>query len=922
MVETALSIWAARDDESKDEIVSTYVDANSFLPGGLLQEVAEAIKFRTSTIRRARGDQLARLLRRAADKSSGRDLHQNLLTTYFMHGQVELLSRVYDAFGVGHDGVEVQQPILESSLDADLIRKNLPNLIETSESHELLFCMQVMAAVCTPAWAPAVETILAELQDLIGDAERADLRQEEIEIDERSMPLHPISEQCLVLVEESCDSEGAAEFPHVVEETTFPEFTALDRLLIRSVVSSVNETEGAIETDDLDDLVQEVLELNDSRVQSQFHRGFLDALAGREVETAGPGTNRERRAWYLVGYSKGTIRREGSEAAGVLFTRLSDRDQGIFLEEPGVSSGLMLIGNLVRPLLFAGHTQLAEAWIRTYLGNAAPVVLPEVVEWARYELVDGDAANVERVLDLCNVNLDKLGKRFDPPPASLVSKLKRRLAVALRLQGKMTAAEAIVDELLTTEKNPKLIAPLLGDKLLIRLGIKGVEGLKLGEADSRASLLCAVDGCSDLIGRARKMEPHVSPVIRIAAALPSVVKDSKDDNLREEAARNLEEAIIYMGSRNEHLWRSKGVDSRAKFYLSLVQLRAIDPTLSAQAVGRLMTLLNDGLNEPIDLLSDAVNHAVIQEAPKADLLARELVRRQPQRVLMALDLSALVKRSVTFRASIVDALEANQEILTSSERWGAWCGVLAGALAADEREIELACRALDELESLAELDNYALDFAALLDDRANWDPAWSQTEVDLARFRVLEAAGDLVNARASLSAVIHRAISEGSRDVIDLFDLLESLGAADGDLVDIRHRLSSAGLAETTSDHALLALTPKSGKPVRVLFIGGDERQAIYEADLRVELEGSLPGCSFNFQFPGWGSNWNKKKDFFDSQYGDCDAVVIMRFVRTHFGRYLRKLAAEYEIPWIACTGHGRDSILRSVLNAVEVVRR
>ena len=69
MVETPQRIWAAQGDESKAEIVSTFIDANGTLPAHLVEEVARAIKYRDSTIRKARGDHLFRLVRKAADTS-------------------------------------------------------------------------------------------------------------------------------------------------------------------------------------------------------------------------------------------------------------------------------------------------------------------------------------------------------------------------------------------------------------------------------------------------------------------------------------------------------------------------------------------------------------------------------------------------------------------------------------------------------------------------------------------------------------------------------------------------------------------------------------------------------------------------------------------------------------------------------------
>jgi hypothetical protein len=52
----------------------------------------------------------------------------------------------------------------------------------------------------------------------------------------------------------------------------------------------------------------------------------------------------------------------------------------------------------------------------------------------------------------------------------------------------------------------------------------------------------------------------------------------------------------------------------------------------------------------------------------------------------------------------------------------------------------------------------------------------------------------------------------------------------------------------------------------------------------------------------------------------EADAVVIMRFVRTLLGRTLRALCSEHDRPWVACTGHGRDSLLGAIEEAVRLL--
>jgi sulfite reductase alpha subunit-like flavoprotein len=59
-------------------------------------------------------------------------------------------------------------------------------------------------------------------------------------------------------------------------------FTSVDRMLIHAGADSAQEVEGAPDPLTVEDMLEEVLELNGSRHESFFPRGFVDALQDRE----------------------------------------------------------------------------------------------------------------------------------------------------------------------------------------------------------------------------------------------------------------------------------------------------------------------------------------------------------------------------------------------------------------------------------------------------------------------------------------------------------------------------------------------------------------------------------------------------------------------------------------------------------------
>ena len=107
-----------------------------------------------------------------------------------------------------------------------------------------------------------------------------------------------------------------------------------------------------------------------------------------------------------------------------------------------------------------------------------------------------------------------------------------------------------------------------------------------------------------------------------------------------------------------------------------------------------------------------------------------------------------------------------------------------------------------------------------------------------------------------------------------------------------------------------------------VLFVGGNETQEQYRHLLDAEIRDRYAGStSVEWFFSGWSSNWMKVAESIEStlRSRQPSAVVLMTFVRTNFGQWVRRTAGENGLPWVACTGHGRASMARAVDRAVRL---
>lgn len=100
----------------------------------------------------------------------------------------------------------------------------------------------------------------------------------------------------------------------------------------------------------------------------------------------------------------------------------------------------------------------------------------------------------------------------------------------------------------------------------------------------------------------------------------------------------------------------------------------------------------------------------------------------------------------------------------------------------------------------------------------------------------------------------------------------------------------------------------------KVIFVGGDERQARVVRKLR--LAPDLEVVSIQ---PAWNRNWNKALGAVERAAGDADAIAISTDVPTELGKSLRRLARSRGIPWTAGRARGRTAICGLIDQAREL---
>lgn len=736
-------------------------------------------------------------------------------------------------------------------------------------------------------------------------------------------------------VDPASDGVGYAEPSGRNDDSRLPRpqsFTTLDRVLIRTIVSALNRVEGSLPWEELEDLVQELIELNDSRARSWFHRGFLDRLRDGPLAPRRAGDNDDRRAWYLAGWMLGAMRRESRPEVSSLLDRLDRGDRSLLLES-GSEPGLLVAKVLFRPLLEAGAYQQARMWLEAHAAEAPTEALQALLDWSERVLSESEVDDITvPLLEIARSAAERSGYAMAP---WLLWDLERRRAIALRRSGRHEQARAILEQLLQEVENPADRALLLGHVALVRLGVRRLEDFAVPEREelreafhaALAELTPAIREEVVAAEEAIALGPDaVSPLPYLCLGFSAVLRNEKGGTPElEEAVGWLRRATELMTTSSEVVWTRSGLRDRCSAYLALLELREVAPASAGGATDRLCAALDAGVELPGDLLLEALENAILTGARGAEVLAKVIFSRQPRALVGRFppdDLGALFARSEGLRNRLREWLESGDVPLSADERFQGFRGLLAAARASCPPDEESASAALDGMERLARDTRIAPKWLDVLlgpsapEGEALWEPFWSRTERDEALFRLALIRGRREDARALAHGLFRDAAADGDCDRAEgIVEHLRIFGYHDPELEANVQRLR-----ERSGAGAVLQPSPVF-RSVKVLFIGGNETQKRYEAEVRDAVEHLRPGTRVEFAFPGWSSNIGRFVKRIDSRFDEADVVVVMRFVRTELGHRIRRLAGERDIPWVACTGHGRDSMVRSVVRAVDMVQ-
>ena len=728
-----------------------------------------------------------------------------------------------------------------------------------------------------------------------------------------------------------------------VKEEELPDFsspedihTPLNQALIRLCIDVAAQVQGAPTKEDLELIVKEYLSLNGQYNQSWYLAGFAAGLdlVSRDLTSDSLARNDLRSAWNYVGYLKGLLRRETTESARIVdsITNSDSSDFFLMLKE-GMGSE---IANRIIPLLEGNHYKLIVDFLEQLKIANVPVpsreaeLLNLIDDLSVKMLRDERAHEARAILVAARDRLDKVINQTQNEVrlfgfSDLWVRLTLGIAAASRMSGN---SENAVNEL---EKISSEKIELSSDRTVARYHFQ------YALAQSRTSNIFNVAVPRNDSEKAQIKSKYSLVKEHLEIAIAFQPKDGESKYLTKfdsiyllsclnVAEGNFEEArngFSEILPEYEAQPIRKHLASTVRFNKLLLEFHMGGISTVPDAIKRLMTTLDSNVNlrsEEVDLIFNA---AIDSDANNLDdLLDWISSPEQTRHGVPSPD--TLVSLATHARGRIESITRLAGRISKNSERMTALILVLVRALELENNDdIELVLEVIEQLLKSNSNSNFEIWAKFCATD------AKFQEYAGLRDAKLMAASYYLIGGNKTESATLISEIIESLLPVNSLSDFAQVSVLLD----ELRELAPNVALEFDTNprlnipDAYVAWSAPESSikveektEPIKILFVGGDEKESGKQADLQAKVVAKYGGnVEVQYFHPGWGSSWASTADAIEERMSSSAALVLMPWVRTNFGRRVRKDCSTNHIPWVPCTSRGLTSSFRAIEYAVNL---
>ena len=889
----AVSLWKALTPDERRAAATSYLAEEPDERKHLNRIVASARNFRPATVQKWPEEKLVKSIGHVP--LNDHRVAGALLTCHHLPGQRAMVIAFLDGLGVAHDQGMVDS-LSVINAEEEVVRSAARGIVDEFG----LGAAAVYLLALRLFGVPAGETARAWLQ-------------EHLEAETPGAEAAGDADESATVDQEAGDGAAEDDQPEQDDPTRQPSFTTLDRLLILAAVDTAQGIEGALNEDQLDDVVDELVKLNASRHQSYFHAGFRDVLFDKPVGEELPAANQSRLRWYWTGAVQGWARRERWDCI------VREHATNPVITELGTGStqaSVAAVRHIAEALRREGQTTEIARLVKVPALVQQPGLFKLLLDAATDLLGKGDAAKALPLFELLMKTRRELEKRGVSPAERMLLDAHRRMAHCLRHLHQHRRARTLLGDLLKQDPDPNIHAMVHADLGLLAGGFDALEEVVLPL--SRDELAAFVD-------RLAKGVEHFRKSVDIEAAYSAhghyclgvlALGRAVDDDEFTDAERHLQSARIRFSETADSYSRS--LVEHANLYFGIAKAQQLSPNKLAHAADVMTGSMASGAHMPDYLIEQTIVALALAEE-KEDLhrVVSSVIDTQGGHVL---DELAKCESALDHCPPLCHALKARAQGTgrTSNEQAADLRSALCGFL--KQGDPDAAAEALDGLDKLAQDGVGVPDFLELLKDRSRYEPAWDRDDATIARARCLEARGKYLDAVHVLQDLFHRLASRerdaGLDDAAGVLDRIRGYGIDPSSYSNLTDRYNALAAQESE-----VVPAPHGGRAqsVRVLVVGGAEQQARAEDMVRQKLRDTDPQVRVTFIQTGWSENWRRKFGEIEGAMASHDALVIVRFMRTHLGRRIREKWTGG--PWRSCWGGGHGAITGAVQRAAAAVR-
>jgi len=691
------------------------------------------------------------------------------------------------------------------------------------------------------------------------------------------------------------------------------EFLLYEQEIIKALARGAISRTDSVDAEDAVEMARQVIDDAPGRARVFFLLGFAQALHRRKSDLSGVnGVNPDRISWFFGGYVHGLARQTDSKAIVAFIKETPDMFR-VFLEKSEHPAFAQTHGFISKALADAEEAELFRELI--FSGG---FVFEDVDNFTM--LLQGSSMareltsrrNYAEVLKLCSSLkglAERLAKSQLPFFARFAGKnlkqLRRREAIAKLGKGDQEGARAAFGQL-------------------------AAEGDSREKVEARAWIAMANAGLTDFFAvfpssskeqfeksgermqvvlreiTDQKMEASkLSPTVGACAGMAEYCHGNYPAALAH--FRNAAEALMQEGrptTSRVYLW--------LRFMRSSSQLMSMDFSAPEVIVDDFEVVARSRITPANWFYADLVEPAALfPDQRLLPLVLAAVPDEDGERHFKAYQSADILPQNAQKRLAYAQWLPGSKR--KKKEVFDQLCQVVRWDVKAGKNEA--AEIAIDGLEQLAEeSDEFAAGLLNLVSEKGVVPDIMEEpTQLELRIRLLLRLKRDTDAIQLMLERFRKAATASNAWQREQSLELLSELKATGVDLsqVSVVAAKLTAEFESNNTDNDIIATAGK----VRVIYVGGNEMQQRYEKDIVAELAVEHPNLSVDFEYPGWTSNWASVSDGIKSRLGDYDGLVLSYFVRTIFGRTVRKMCTD-SCPWWAAPGHGKASIKRGILAA------